>query len=279
MRSITFLLLTLLAIPGWAQTPETETLEFSGPSNAPIYVIDGNFHYDETWQGLSLMLDWSGSMDPATGIFSGNGDFSASGSYASYSIDWDGTISAAMQLKTAGNVVRVNGKLTVDGGGTIAGYTLDRLVMNFSFTNFDVDVSTAQMSGYVGLKGSVKAFGQARNFSLPKTFVSFDLPDVNNDGTWDSSGDWTEGVTASVDSKGKLSGTGEFAVLDENGEPYGVISQKITGSVKNGTVNLTAVGNQRSTSKVKVSLTYLQSNDQTVTGRSTVSAYGQSRKF
>ncbi|NBU70446.1 MAG: hypothetical protein EBS53_03205 [Bacteroidetes bacterium] len=92
MRGALFLIIALAAGPLWAQT--NESLEFSGPSNAPIYVIDGDFHYDETWQGLSMMLDWSGSMDPATGIFSGNGDFSASGSYASYSIDWDGTISA-----------------------------------------------------------------------------------------------------------------------------------------------------------------------------------------
>lgn len=277
MRGALFLIIALAAGPLWAQT--NESLEFSGPSNAPIYVIDGDFHYDETWQGLSMMLDWSGSMDPATGIFSGNGDFSASGSYASYSIDWDGTISAALQMKTAGNVVRVNGKLTISGGGTISGYQLDRLVADLSLTNLDVNVATAQMSGYVGFKGSVKALGRTASFSLPKTYLSFDLPDVNNDGTWDSSGEWTEDITANVDAKGKVSGTAEFSVLDEDGEPYDTISQKISGTVKKGTVSLAAVGNQRATSKVKVNLTYLQSNDQAVTGKSSVSAYGQSRKF
>ena len=277
MRGALFLIIALAAGPLWAQT--NESLEFSGPSNAPIYVIDGDFHYNITTNGVSLALDWSGSMDSASGNFSGSGDFSASGNISGIPIDWDGTVSAAMNLKTAGTVLRVNGKLTVAGAGTIAGYPLDRLLMVFSFTNLDVDVSTGQMSGYVSLKGSVKASGKTSSISLPKTYLSLDLPDTNNDGNWDSSGEWTEDITANVDAKGKVSGTAEFSVLDEDGEPYDTISQKISGTVKKGTVSLAAVGNQRATSKVKVNLTYLQSNDQAVTGKSSVSAYGQSRKF
>jgi hypothetical protein len=42
---------------------------------------------------------------------------------------------------------------------------------------------------------------------------------------------------------------------------------------------MAAAGNSKTTSKIKVNLTYLESNEETVVNKSSVSAYGQNRKF
>jgi hypothetical protein len=115
--------------------------------------------------------------------------------------------------------------------------------------------------------------------NVPRTYLSQELPDADTDGQWDSTGDWTAEIDATVTSRGKISGTGELAVLDEDGEVYDLIPQNVSGSLKNGTVSLKAAGNNRSTSKIKLNLTYLQANDETIVGKSAVSAYGQNRKF
>jgi len=273
---LSLLLLAGASLP--AQT--TESLEFEGPDNAPIYVIEGNFSQTYSKDGLTLALDnWAVSMNPSTGALSGGGDFRANGTINSVSIDWDGSLNTALNVKLAGSVLRVNGKMSITGSGTIAGYDLDRLALTYTLSNMDVNVAAVQMAGYVSVKGSAKIFGRTIPLSLPRTYFAFDLPDEDSDGQWDSAGDWTASVDATVDGKGKLTGTGELSVLDDDGEAYDLIPQKVSGSVKNGTVAVAATGNSRSTSRIKVNLTYLQANDATVSGRSSVTAYGQSRKF
>jgi len=273
---LSLLLLARASLP--AQT--TESLEFEGPDNAPIYVIEGNFSQTYSKDGLTLALDnWAVSMNPSTGALSGGGDFRANGTINSVSIDWDGSLNTALNVKLAGSVLRVNGKMSITGSGTIAGYDLDRLALTYTLSNMDVNVAAVQMAGYVSVKGSAKIFGRTIPLSLPRTYFAFDLPDEDSDGQWDSAGDWTASVDATVDGKGKLTGTGELSVLDDDGEAYDLIPQKVSGSVKNGTVAVAATGNSRSTSRIKVNLTYLQANDATVSGRSSVTAYGQSRKF
>lgn len=227
-----------------------------------------------------MALDnWAVSMNPSTGALSGGGDFRANGTINSVSIDWDGSLNTALNVKLAGSVLRVNGKMSITGSGTIAGYDLDRLALTYTLSNMDVNVAAVQMAGYVSVKGSAKIFGRTIPLSLPRTYFAFDLPDEDSDGQWDSAGDWTASVDATVDGKGKLTGTGELSVLDENGEAFDVIPQKVTGQVRRGTVTLAATGNSRSTSRIKVNLTYLQADDSTVPNKSGVSAYGQSRKF
>lgn len=272
------------ALPLWAQT--LETLDFSGPVSAPIYVLDGQFQYQTNVNGVSMNLDWAGSMDPATGIFSGKGNFSANGSLLSIiPIDWDGNVSTTMNLKAAGNVLRVEGKMSVTGSGTVGNDTVDNLVLDYTLANLDVNAAASRMRGYVSFRGFAKVRGRTLPLAFPKTYLSLGLPDENHDGKWDSGGDWTEAVTISIDAKGKVSGNGEFEVLDEQGGSFDLIYQKITGTLKKGTVTLTASGSQSSTAKVKISLTYPQPSDPsartvaTMNGKSSVSAYGQSRKF
>ncbi|NBT48337.1 MAG: hypothetical protein EBT07_11095 [Actinobacteria bacterium] len=185
-----------------------------------------------------------------------------------------------MNVKVAGSVVRVNGKLTMSGGGTIAGYTLDRLSLLYTFSNFDLNPNAGQMAGYVSLKGTARLLGRNLPLSLPRTYLAIDLPDEDMNGQWDSTGNWKiSDIDATVDGKGKITGTGKFAVLDDAGASYDIIDQKISGTVKNGVANLIAAGNSKATSKIKVILTYRESDDQTVAKKSSVSAYGQSRKF
>jgi hypothetical protein len=276
---LSLLLLARASLP--AQT--TESLEFEGPDNAPIYVIEGDFSHTYTTNGLTLAMDnWSILMNPSTGALSGGGDFRANGTINSVSIDWDGSLNTALNVKQAGSVVRANGKITINGGGTIGGlWTLDRLFLVYTLSNFTVDISSAQMTGFLSASGSAKYFGGLFSIPLrlPRTYFSLDLPDEDSDGQWDSAGDWTASIDATVNGKGKITGTGELSVLDENGEAFDVIPQKVTGQVRRGTVTLAATGNSRSTSRIKVNLTYLQANDATVSSRSSVTAYGQSRKF
>lgn len=254
--------------------------EFESPANAPIYVIDGDIDYNENLNGLSVSLRWSSTMNEATGTLAGSGDFTINGNVNSLAIDWAGTIGANMNVKVAGSVVRANGKMTMSGSGTIARITLDRLSLVYTFLNFDVNPATGQMAGYVSLKGTASLLGGTVPLSLPKTNLAMDLPDVDMNGQWDSAGDWKiSDIVATVDGKGKIAGTGKFAVLDGNGSPYDIIEQKISGIVKKGVVSMTAVGNSKSTSKIKEILTYRQSDDQTVANKSSATAYGQSRKF
>lgn len=254
--------------------------EFESPANAPIYVIDGDIDYNETLNGLAVSLGWSSTMNEATGTLKGSGDFTINGNVNSLAIDWAGTIGANMSVKVVGSVVRANGKMTMSGSGTINSYSLDRLSLVYTFTNFDVNPATGKMAGYVSLKGTARLLGRTLPLSLPKTYLAMDLPDEDMNGQWDSAGDWKiSDIVASVDGKGKIAGIGKFTSLDENGNPYAIIEQKISGTVKNGVVNLTATGNSKSSSKIKEILTYRLSDDQTVSKKSSVSAYGQSRKF
>ena len=278
MKEMATLLLLCLASSCLGES--LDIIEFESSGNAPIYVIDGDIIYNSTSNGLTVGLDWSSSMNAATGSLSGEGDYTISGSVNSLAIDWAGTIGANMNVKVAGSVVRVNGKLTMGGGGTIAGYTLDRLSLLYTFSNFDLNPNAGQMAGYVSLKGTARLLGRNLPLSLPRTYLAMDLPDEDMNGQWDSTGNWKiSDIVATVDGKGKIEGTGDFTVLDENGNPYDVVEQKISGTVKKGVVSLTAVGNSKSTSKIKEILTYRESDDQAVAKKSSVSAYGQSRKF
>ena len=185
--------------------------EFESPANAPIYVIDGDIDYNDTLNGLSVSLGWSSNMNETTGALTGSGDFTINGNVNSLAIDWAGTIGANMNVKVAGSVVRANGKMTMSGSGTIAGYTLDSLSLVYTFLNFDVNPATGQMAGYVSLKGTASLLGRTVPLSLPKTNLAMDLPDVDMNGQWDSAGDWKiSDIVASVDGKGKVVGTGNF---------------------------------------------------------------------
>lgn len=281
LRSIFFIILCSWSCLFWAQAQES--FEFEGPDSAPIYVLEGDFTSSYTLSGVDYYLDWSCTMNPATGSLSGAGNFALDGSFYYYgwqNINFAGTIGVALSAKQAGSVVRVNGKMALSGGGSIAGYAVNSLIITYTYTNVDVDPNLGQMSGYISAKGraSVPGFGSFP-VNVPKTYLSQALPDTDTDGQWDSTGDWTAEIDATVNGKGKINGTGELAVLDENGEAYDLISQKVTGSVRNGTVSLAAAGNNRTTSKIKVNLTYLQADDTTVPNKSGVSAYGQNRKF
>ena len=276
-----FLVLAMFSVSVCAQN--SESLEFSSPDSAPIYVLEGDFTSAYSLNGINYVLDWSCTMDPASGALTGAGNFSLDGSFYWYgwrSINFAGSMGVALTGKQAGSVLRVNGKMALSGWGNIAGYEVNPLTISYTYSNVDVDPAAGQMSGYISAKGRaiVPGYGSFP-VNVPRTYLSQELPDADTDGQWDSTGDWTAEIDATVTSKGKISGTGELAVLDEDGEIYDLIPQNVSGSLKNGTVSLNAAGNNRSTSKIKVNLTYLQATDQTVSGKNAVSAYGQNRKF
>lgn len=253
----------------------TESLEFTGPENAPIYVIAGQVSGSHSYRELLISYDWESETDPASGLLSGSGNFSAEGG----DIDLDGSLSVKMSIKSAGSAVRIGGKINVQATGIFNGYTIDRCILNYAIPGMSINPSAGTAGGYVSATGSLRATtGKKAAARVAKTFLSLDLPDTNGSG-WDSGGDWATNINATVDRKGKISGTGEMAVLDKGGQPYDLISQKISGTVKNGIVTMAAAGSSRATSKIKVSLTYRQDNQAALTGRSSVSAYGQSRKF
>jgi hypothetical protein len=273
----------LLLAPALLPAQTTESLKFEGPENAPIYVIEGDFSQSFSQDGMNYSVDWSMTMSPATGVLSGVGSFDIDGNFYYYgwqSISFTGNVAVDLAAKQAGSVVRVNGKMALSGSGSIAGYAVNSLIIRYTYTNVDIDPNLGQMSGYISVKGraSVPGYGSFP-VNVPKTYLSQALPDVDSDGQWDSTGDWVSKIKASVDGKGKVTGTGDLSVLDEDGEAYDLIPQKVTGQVRRGTVSLAATGNSRATSRIKVNLTYLQANDETVSGKSSVSAYGQSRKF
>jgi len=271
------------ALCGKIQAQSPESFGFDGPNSAPIYVVEGDFSLSYTYNNIDYSLDWSCTMNPATGSLIGAGNFAFDGYFYYYgwqSIYFGGSMGVALTAKQAGNVVRVNGKMALSGGGSIAGYTVSSLIITYTYTNIDVDPVLGQMSGYGSAKGraTVPGYG-SYPVNVPNTYISQELPDTDTNGEWDSTGEWTAEVNATVDAKGKIVGTGELTVWDEFGEAYDVIPQKVSGKLKNGVVTLSAAGNSKPTSKITVNLTYLQSNDETVANKSSVSAYGQNRKF
>lgn len=277
-------LLLLSLFPGVCPAQSSEDFIFPGPESAPIYVLEGDFTTSYSLNGINYWFGWSCSMNPASGALAGAGNFSLGGSFYYFgwqSIDFSGSAGVALVAKQAGNVIRVNGKMALSGTGSIAGYWVNPLTITYTYINMDVNPVLGQMSGYASAKGRGFVVGYGSfPVNVPKTFIPpMDLPDADTDGQWDSTGDWTAEIDATVNPKGKISGSGELAVLDEDGEAYDLIPQKVTGSVKNGTVSLAATGNSSTTSKIKVNLTYLQADDSTVLNKSGVSAYGQNRKF
>jgi len=254
----------------------TESLEFAGPDNAPIYVIDGQVSGSHYYRSLLLSYDWNSETDPSLGLLTGSGNFSAEGG----NINLNGRLDVKMSIKSAGSVVRIGGKMSVQATGVFEGYTIENCVLTYSIPRMSIDPVVGRASGYVSASGRIQTTtGKKAAIHVATTFLPLELPDSSGSG-WDSPGDWRLSViNASVDGKGKITGTGEFAVLDSAGDPYDVIGQKITGTLKGGIVTLTAAGNSKATSKIKVILTYRESDDQTVAKKSSVSAYGQSRKF
>jgi len=271
------------AFCGKVKAQSSESFEFDSPNSAPIYVVEGDFLLSYTYDNIDYSFDWSCTMNPATGSLIGEGNFAFDGYFYYYgwqSINFAGSMRVALTAKQAGNVVRVNGKMALSGGGSIAGYTVSSLAITYTYTNIDIDPVLGLMSGYGSAKGRaiVPGYG-SYPVKVPITYISQELPDTDTNGEWDSTGEWTAEVDATVDAKGKIVGTGELTVWDEFGEAYDVIPQKVSGKLKNGVVTLSAAGNSKPTSKIKVNLTYLQSNDETVANKSSVSACGQNRKF
>lgn len=274
----------LLASASSLLAQSTESVEFAGPESAPIYVIEGQFSQDYSVGAMGFAVDWTLAMEPNSGVLAGTGLFSVNGSfvygYSSYGIDFDGAVAVALTAKQAGTILRVSGKMALTGTGNIAGFPVDRCSINYNYSNLQVNPENGVMSGFMSARGTARVPGYGTfPITIPLQSIEQVLPDMDSDGQWDSTGEWTEEINATVDAKGRIAGTGELAVLDDNGEPYDLISQKISGNVKNGTVSLSAAGDSRSTSRIKVNLTYLQSNDEAVANKSAVSAYGQTRKF
>ena len=57
-----------------AQSSE-DPLYLTGPDNAPIYVIEGNFSQNYTVNSMNYDVDWNMMMDPSSGSLVRNGEF------------------------------------------------------------------------------------------------------------------------------------------------------------------------------------------------------------
>ena len=64
-------------------------------------------------------------------------------------------------------------------------------------------------------------------------------------------------------------------------DPYANVDQNVKGKInsKTGVVSLSGSGATKSTSKVKITLNYVNATGDTIDGKSSVNAYAQKRKF
>jgi len=254
---------------------QANEIELVGPESAPIYVIDGEVSGSHSYRELILSYAWTSQTDPNMGTVSGLGTFSAIGG----DINLAGSLSAKMFIKASGRVTRMGGKFSVLGAGTFGGHTVDRAVLNYSTPGLTVDPVSGRASGFVSAVGSLRSnTGKSSSARVATTFLHLDLPDANENG-WDSHGDWKADFAYTVGARGKIVGTGNLSFLDESGDPFDVISQVVTGTLRSGLVTLNAAGSTRGISRIRANLTFRQSNNATLPGRSSVTAYGQSRKF
>lgn len=283
--SAIFLATFLTTLPAISRGQSSISIDgFEGPNSAPLYVIEGYFSRSLSLGDLNFVMNWSMAMNPGSETIGGRGNLSVNGTFPYGGYWWPlslrGSLGVALKALQAGNIVRVNGKLGVNGRGSIAGYQVQKFYLNYFLTNFEIDPSAGNMTGTLRGSGGAQVMGYNLPVSLPAQVIDFPMPDVDGIPGWDSNGHWTIQLQAAADRKGNVKGGGRLTVFDQSGDPYDVISQKISGTVRNGNVSLQAVGRNPATTRARFSLIYPQSEDPKSSYLSGgVSAYGQRRGF
>lgn len=272
-----------------------EVVEFEGPDNARIYVMEGNFKSSYslpisggTWY---YETDYDSTMDVNSGALTSIGNFSAAGAGISNGMQYQTVMDISVSLKgvskQAGNAVRWSAKAAMTGPMTVqqGNYPPQTAQVNgvWIWTNMTLDPATGEQTGTTSYRATATdAYGQ--KFPLVQTPTQTTLPRPTvyaSEGEWrEVAGDWSAQIAANVYPNGNITGTGDLIVGDPE-DPYANVDQNVKGKLnsKTGVVSLGGTGATRGTSKVKVTLNYVNSTGDTVAGKSSVNAYAQKRKF
>jgi hypothetical protein len=153
----------------------------------------------------------------------------------------------------------------------------------FKYRNMVLDELTGEQTGTVSFQARVTdSYGRKFPFSQPPTLNTLPRATIySSEGEWrEVAGDWSTEITADVYPKGRIKGTGKLTV-GEAEDPYANVDQKVTGKLNSKTdvVTLNSSGDEKKTSRVKVTLNYVNATGDTVAGKNSVRAYAQNRKF
>jgi hypothetical protein len=272
-----------------------EVVEFEGPDNARIYVMEGEFKQTASIQQnggtLYYSTDMAATMDVNSGAMSSVGSILAEGTGNSNGLPYELTMNWALAMKAvykqAGDAVRWSGKAAMTGPMTIRSYLYGlesvNVVGTFVYDNMTLDPATGEQTGTMSYRAvALNSYGQRFPLSQPPTLTTFPRPTIySSEGEWrEAAGDWSSEIVADVYPNGKITGTGDLIVGDPE-DPYANVDQNVKGKLnsKTGVVSLSGTGATKGTSKVKVTLNYVNSTGDTVAGKSSVNAYAQKRKF
>lgn len=272
-----------------------DTIEFEGPDSAPIYVIEGDMKESGS---ISMMGgDWfyendmQASMEVVSGSILCSGRSSTYGSFTANGVNvlagMEFNIAAKGVVKQAGNSLRWSGSAAMSGPlvlKTGAGYPETwRTTGIWTYRNMMLDSLTGEQVGLMSYKASaVNAYG--RKFPLVQTPKVTRIPRptiYSSESDWrEIAGVWSAEVRADVYPSGKIVGHGDL-IVGPSSDPFSVVNQSIKGSMnrRTGVVGINGTGSSKATSKVRVTLNYLDSTGDTISGKSSINAYGQTRKF
>lgn len=272
-----------------------EIVEFEGPDNAPIYVMEGEFkqtasleQFGGTW---FYETDTAATMNVNSGAMTQVGTIVMDGSAylngMQFLINMDMSLAMKSVMKQAGESVRWSGQAAMSGPMNIQTYSygLETFALRgtYFYRNMTLDPATGEQIGLMSynLVGR-NSYGQRFPLKQAPTLTTFPRPTIySSEGEWqEAAGDWSTEISANVYPNGRIKGTGELNVGDPE-DPYANVAQKVAGKLNSQTdvVTLNGSGTQRATSRVKVTLNYVSTTGETVEGKSAVSAYAQRRKF
>lgn len=272
-----------------------EVVEFEGPDNAPIYVMEGEFKQTASLEQMGgtwfYETDIAATMNVNSGAMTSVGTMAIEGTGfvngVQFAMSMDISLAMKSVMKQAGNSVRWSGKAAMTGPMTIAasGYGSDSFNLSgiWRYRNMTLDPATGEQTGLMSYNATGRnAYGQRLPIRQAPTQTIFPRPTIySSEGEWrDAAGDWSTDITADVYPNGKIKGMGELTVGDPE-DPYANVEQKVTGKLNSKTdvVTLKSRGATKTTSKVRVTLNYVNATGDTVAGKSSVRAYAQRRKF
>jgi hypothetical protein len=149
-----------------------------------------------------------------------------------------------------------------------------------------LDPLTGEQMGNMLLTLALQTRNEAAgfNFLLREVFPAATMPRpalYASESEWiEAAGNWFTQITAEANTRGKVRGTGQLVFGDPE-DPLATVAQRVSGrfNSRSGVVTLNSVGTERKTSKVKLNLSYTESTSEAVADKSSISAYGQKRKF
>jgi hypothetical protein len=270
-------------------------IEFEGPDDAPIYVMEGEFKQTASLQQLGgtwlYETDMAATMNVNSGAMTSVGTMAIDGTGfvngVQFQMSMDISFAMKSVMKQAGDSVRWSGKAAMTGPMTVTalGFGTEFFTLKgiWTYRNMILDPATGEQTGLM----SYNAIGRSRSgqrFPVRQALTQTTLPRptiYSSEGEWrEAAGDWSTEITADVYPNGRIRGTGELTIGDPD-DPYANVEQKVTGKVNPRTdvVTLNGTGSEKATSRVKVTLNYVNATGDTVAGKSRVNAYAQKRKF